>query len=136
MKTVISVMLNAVKHPSLRWAQASRWMFQLRFNMTVGAVMRNRQPATYIMASKPNGTIYIGVTSDLVQRIYQHRNHLVSGFTKKYECIMLVYFKFSETMATAIACEKKLKGWKRSKKIALIEADNPEWEDLWSTITA
>ncbi len=96
--------------------------------------MHHKQPATYIMASQRNGTLYIGVTSNLVQRVYQHKQHLVASFTKKYNCILLVYYKLAETMDAAIAYEKTLKGWKRERKLALIEEYNPAWRDLWEEI--
>ena len=89
-----------------------------------------KQPAVYILASKYNGTLYIGVTSNLPQRVYQHREGLVEGFTKKYDVKTLVYFELFEDMPNAIAREKMLKGITRAKKIALIEAANPKWEDL------
>ena len=89
-----------------------------------------KQPAVYMLASKYNGTLYIGVTSNLPQRIYQHREELVEGFSKKYGIKMLVYFEMCDDMVSAIAREKSLKGITRIKKIALIEAVNPNWEDL------
>ena len=89
-----------------------------------------KQPAVYILASKYNGTLYIGVTSNLPQRVYQHRESLVEGFTKKYDVKTLVYFELFEDKPNAIAREKALKGISRAKKIALIEAANPKWEDL------
>jgi putative endonuclease len=89
-----------------------------------------KQPAVYILASKRNGTLYIGVTSNLPQRMYQHREKIVDGFSKKYDTKMLVYFELCEDMNSAIAREKALKGITRVKKIALIESVNPNWEDL------
>ena len=89
-----------------------------------------KQPAVYILASQKNGTLYIGVTSNLAQRIYQHRAGLVDGFTKKYNVKLLVYFETCEDMYTAIQREKSLKGITRAKKLALIEARNPQWVDL------
>ena len=93
-----------------------------------------KQPAVYILASKRNGTLYIGVTSDLMQRIWQHRNGLVAGFTKKYGISRLVYFELHSTMEQAILREKQLKKWNRAWKLALIEKDNPTWQDLWVAI--
>ena len=90
----------------------------------------SRQPAVYILASKYNGTLYIGVTSNLPQRVYQYREGLVEGFAKKYDVKTLVYFELFEDMPNAIAREKALKGVSRAKKIALIEVANPNWEDL------
>ncbi|GAB1353116.1 GIY-YIG nuclease family protein [Erysipelotrichia bacterium] len=89
---------------------------------------------TYILASQKNGTLYIGVTSNLVQRVWQHKNNEVEGFTKKYQIHQLVYFEQHETMESAIIREKRLKKWKREWKINLIEKENPEWHDLWSSI--
>ena len=89
-----------------------------------------KQPAIYILASKYNGTLYIGVTSNLPQRMVQHREELVEGFSKKYGIKMLVYFELYDDMVSAIAREKALKGITRAKKIALIESVNPNWEDL------
>lgn len=89
-----------------------------------------KQPTVYIIASKYNGTLYIGVTSNLPQRIYQHREALIDGFSKKYGIKMLVYFEVFEDMQTATAREKALKGITRAKKIALIESVNPNWKDL------
>ena len=89
------------------------------------------QPAVYILASKRNGTLYIGVTSDLVKRIYEHKHDLVEGFTKKYAVHTLVYFEMHEEMKPAIQREKQLKKWERPWKIELIEATNPNWRDLY-----
>ena len=87
-------------------------------------------PAVYILASKYNGTLYIGVTSSLPHRMVQHREELVEGFSKKYGIKMLVYFEMCEDMVSAITREKALKGSTRAKKIALIESVNSNWEDL------
>jgi putative endonuclease len=93
-----------------------------------------KNPAVYILASKMNGTLYIGVTSDLPQRIWQHKNHLADGFTKKYDVSQLVFFEQHVTMESAIVREKQLKRWKREWKIELIESKNPEWIDLFNAI--
>lgn len=93
-----------------------------------------KQPAVYIMANKRNGTLYTGVTSDLVKRIYQHRNHLTPGFTSKYDCVLLVYYELIDFMETAIMREKQIKGGSRNKKMILIESQNPEWLDLYENI--
>lgn len=90
----------------------------------------SKLPTVYILASKYNGTLYIGVTSSLPQRMVQHREGLVEGFSKKYNTKMLVYFEVCENMLSAIVREKSLKGITRAKKISLIEAENPNWEDL------
>jgi len=93
-----------------------------------------KQPAVYILASQKDGTLYIGVTSNLVQRIWQHKNHLADGFTKKYNVTMLVYFEQAETMEAAITREKALKKLGREDKIKLIEANNPNWHDIFESI--
>ena len=94
-----------------------------------------RQPAVYLLASKRNGTLYIGVTSNLASRIWQHKTDQVEGFTKKYQIHRLVYFELYDKMTDAIRREKQLKKWKRQWKIALIEKDNPEWKDLYYDIS-
>ena len=94
----------------------------------------NRQPAVYLLASKRNGTLYIGVTSNLPARIWQHKNDQIDGFTRKYRVHRLVYFELHEEMTAAIQREKQLKKWRRAWKIELIEKDNPEWRDLYEEI--
>lgn len=93
-----------------------------------------KQPAVYILASKRNGTLYIGVTSNLPQRIWQHKANLVQGFTKRYHAHHLVYFELHSTMPEAIKREKQMKAWKRQWKVNLIEKKNPAWRDLYSDI--
>jgi putative endonuclease len=93
-----------------------------------------RQPAVYLLASGRNGTLYIGVTSDLVKRVWQHREHVVKGFTDTYGATRLVWYESHGTMESAIQREKRLKKWNRAWKLALIEAMNPCWEDLWPSI--
>ncbi|MDD5406884.1 MAG: GIY-YIG nuclease family protein [Sulfurovaceae bacterium] len=93
-----------------------------------------KQPAVYILANNKNGTLYIGVTSDLPKRIYEHKNHLVDGFTKQYSIEILVWYELHENMIEAIQKEKQLKKWKREWKIRLIEEKNPNWIDLYETI--
>ena len=95
-----------------------------------------KQPAVYLLASRPNGSLYVGVTSNLPQRIWQHRNDAVDGFTRKYGVHLLVYFELHDDMTIAISREKQLKHWNRAWKIALIEQTNPTWRDLWPDITA
>ncbi|WP_029408466.1 GIY-YIG nuclease family protein [Thiomicrorhabdus sp. Milos-T2] len=95
-----------------------------------------KTPAVYILSNSSNSTLYIGVTSNLVQRIYQHKNHLTDGFTKKYKVHKLVYFEQFEDMENAIKREKALKKWNRDWKNKLVEQENPKWEDLWETITS
>ncbi len=94
-----------------------------------------KQSYVYIMANKRNGTIYIGVTSDLVGRVAQHKQNLVKSFSKKYQIHLLVYYETSEDIQSAIAREKQLKNWNRLWKLKLIESVNPEWEDLYDKIT-
>jgi putative endonuclease len=93
-----------------------------------------KQPAVYIMASRRNGTLYTGVTSDLVKRVWQHRSGCVDGFTKRYGCKMLVWYEVGGDMVHAIQLEKQIKAGSRAKKLARIEAINPEWCDLWTDI--
>ena len=93
-----------------------------------------KQPAVYILASKTNGTLYIGVTSDLIKRVWQHKNSVVEGFTRKYSVHRLVWYECHENMGSAISCEKALKYWKRAWKIRLIEEMNPEWKGLYSEL--
>ena len=104
-------MLNLFQHPFLRMQLAM-------------------QPCVYILASKPYGTLYIGVTSDVITRLYQHRTGEVKGFTSRYGVFRLVRFEQFETLAEAIAREKQLKRWHRPWKINLIESENPDWHDL------
>ena len=90
-----------------------------------------KQPCLYILASRRNGTLYVGVTSDLVQRIWQHRTGYIEGFTKQYSVHVLVYFEFHTTMGDAIQREKRVKRWRRAWKLALIQERNPDWHDLY-----
>jgi putative endonuclease len=98
--------------------------------MTIGGNDVDRQPAVYILASWRNGTLYIGVTSNLMARIVQHRAGSFGGFTRIYGVKRLVWFEMADTMEGVIAREKQLKNWHRAWKIELIEADNPTWRDL------
>ena len=93
-----------------------------------------KQPIVYIITNKKNGTLYTGVTSNLVQRIYQHKENLLEGFTKKYNCKMLVFYEVHENMESAILREKQIKAGSRQKKIKLIEDVNAEWSDLYNQI--
>ncbi len=88
----------------------------------------------YILASKKNGTLYIGVTSDLIKRTEEHKNNLVDGFTKKYNVHNLVYFETTNNIESAIQREKQLKAWRRSWKLDLIEKENPMWSDLYEDL--
>ncbi|MEL7688481.1 GIY-YIG nuclease family protein [Citromicrobium bathyomarinum] len=89
-----------------------------------------KQPCVYILTSKPFGTLYIGVTSDLVARLWQHREGAVDGFTKRYAVHRLVHFELFDTMELAIKREKQLKNWHRDWKLNLITRENPDWRDL------
>jgi putative endonuclease len=93
--------------------------------------MRDLQPAVYILASAPNGTLYIGVTSNLIQRTWQHREADVPGFTHRYRVHRLVYYELHGDMEHAIQREKRLKKWERKWKLRLVNDFNPEWMDLW-----
>ena len=88
-----------------------------------------------MLASQRNGTLYIGVTSDLIGRVYQHRNEMVDGFTKRYRIHDLVWYEVHEIMESAILREKQLKKWSRVAKIRLIEQCNPQWKDLWPELS-
>lgn len=92
------------------------------------------QPAVYILANRRNGTLYTGVSADLPGRIWQHKQHLVEGFSKRYQTHLLVYFECHSSMYEAIAREKQLKRWRRQWKLELIEAMNPTWQDLYDTL--
>jgi putative endonuclease len=93
--------------------------------------MASKQYYIYIMASKRDGMLYIGVTSDLIKRVYEHKNDMVDGFTRKYHIHNLVYFDVTQDINNAISREKQLKKWNRAWKIALIEKNNLEWRDLY-----
>ena len=93
-----------------------------------------KQPAVYILARAKNGTLYTGVTSDLVKRVWQHKEDLVEGFTKRYQVHALVYYELCEDMLSAIAREKQIKAGSRNNKIKLIESKNPDWLDLYESI--
>lgn len=88
----------------------------------------------YILASKRNGTLYIGVTNDLKRRIYEHKNNLIEGFTKKYHVHLLVYFEETTDVGSALQREKQLKAWKRNWKIQLIERSNSKWKDFYLSL--
>ena len=88
----------------------------------------------YILSNKPYGTLYVGVTSDLLKRVWEHKSDVVEGFTKKHSVHNLVYFELHGDMESAITREKQLKKWNRAWKIELIEKNNPTWRDLWSEI--
>ncbi|MEW6357133.1 MAG: GIY-YIG nuclease family protein [Planctomycetota bacterium] len=95
---------------------------------------RTKTLYVYILASKRNGTLYIGVTSDLAKRVWEHREKLINGFTKEYGVDRLVWYEAHGTAESAIAREKRIKKWRRAWKIALIEKENPHWKDLYDEI--
>jgi putative endonuclease len=90
----------------------------------------------YLMASGKHGTLYVGVTRDLVRRVYEHKAKLVRGFTSRYDVTRLVWFEVYDDPVNAIEREKQIKTWRRDWKIRLIEENNPDWDDLYSMITA
>ncbi len=94
----------------------------------------NKQPTVYILASKRNGTLYVGVTSDLVKRVWEHKNNIIEGFTKRYNVHQLVWYELHDNMESAIVREKRLKEWKRIWKMELIEGSNPGWIDLYEEL--
>lgn len=96
----------------------------------------SKQSFTYILASKRKGTLYIGVTSDLAKRVWQHKNNALEGFTDKYDVKLLVHYEVFDEIADAIEREKQLKRWHRQWKINLIEENNPDWEDLYLTLNS
>ncbi|WP_233843834.1 GIY-YIG nuclease family protein [Dyella sp. 2HG41-7] len=96
--------------------------------------MRSRQPSVYILASRRNGVLYVGVTSDLVQRVWQHRSGFISSFTRAHAAYCLVWYELHETMESAISREKLLKKWHRQWKLELVERFNPYWNDLYPTL--
>ena len=100
---------------------------QIRYAMT-------KLPCVYILASRRNGTLYVGVTSDLIKRVWQHKNDLVEGFTKQYGVHVLVWYELHETMDSAIKREKAIKKWNRRWKLKLIEQSNPLWRDLYEEL--
>jgi len=89
----------------------------------------------YILASERNGTLYIGMTDNLVKRVWQHRNDVIPGFTTRYDTKMLVWYEPHETREGAFVRERRLKKWNRAWKLALIEKENPDWRDLWSELS-
>ena len=104
------------------WCLYTKWMGRFKYSFI------------YIMTNKRNGTLYVGVTTNLLQRTYQHRNHLIEGFTDKYNLDKLVYYEIYDDLHLAIAREKQLKKWKRAWKIKLIEILNPSWKDLFDSL--
>ena len=102
--------------------------------MPYTSTLSDRIPCVYILASQRNGTLYVGVTSNLVRRVWEHKNDLADGFTKKYGVHTLVWYEVHPTMDSAITREKRLKEWKRNWKLDLIEGVNPMWDDLYDEL--
>jgi putative endonuclease len=96
--------------------------------------MGEKQPAVYILASKRNGTLYVGVTSNLIGRVWQHRTHALDGFSHRYSVTQLVWYELHPTMESAILREKRIKKWNRAWKVELVNTTNPSWRDLWPDI--
>ncbi|MES2502436.1 MAG: GIY-YIG nuclease family protein [Pseudomonadota bacterium] len=94
-----------------------------------------KQPCVYILSNEKRGTLYIGVTSHLIQRVWQHKQNLVDGFTKQHQLHQLVYYELADDMLSAITREKQLKKWNRAWKIELVESANSEWRDLYLELT-
>jgi putative endonuclease len=94
----------------------------------------SKQPCVYLLASGRNGTLYVGVTSNLIKRVWEHKIHVVDGFTKKYQVDRLVWYEVHETMESAVQREKAIKEWQRAWKLRLIEKSNPDWADLYETL--
>ncbi len=94
----------------------------------------SKQPAVYMLASQRNGTLYVGVTSNLVKRLWEHKNNVVQGFTQRYDVHRLAYYELHASMEAAITREKQLKKWNRAWKLRLIEEHNPQWRDLWPDV--
>ena len=93
-----------------------------------------KQPCVYLLSNSKRGTLYLGVTSDIVKRVWEHKNNLVEGFSEKYSIHQLVWYEQHVDMKSAIEREKSMKKWKRDWKIALIEEQNPEWRDLYESL--
>jgi putative endonuclease len=98
--------------------------------------MLTRSYFVYLLASRRNGTLYVGVTNDLTKRVWQHKQGLVEGFTKRYGIKMLVWYQQTESIEAAIVREKQIKKWNRDWKVELIEKNNPQWRDLYEEIAA
>ena len=95
----------------------------------------NKNPCVYLLSSRRNGTLYIGITSNLIKRVWEHKNNLVEGFTKRYGVHILVWYELHPSMESAINREKAMKEWKRKWKVELIERLNPDWQDLYKNLT-
>jgi putative endonuclease len=98
------------------------------------AMTKIRQPAVYLLASRQRGTLYVGATSDLIKRVYEHQHDVVEGFTRRHGVHTLVWYELHETMEAAILREKRIKAWQRAWKLQLVESANPDWNDLYPGI--
>ena len=98
--------------------------------------MINKRPRVYILASQRNGTLYIGATSDIARRVFEHKEEAIEGFTKDYGVHRLVFYEFHETMSDALTREKRIKKWRRQWKLELIEQSNPQWRDLYADLAS
>jgi putative endonuclease len=96
----------------------------------------DKRPCVYILASRRNGTLYVGVTSDLARRVFEHKEGAIEGFTKDYDVRNLVFYEFHETMNDALTREKRIKKWRREWKLQLIEQSNPQWRDLYQELAS
>jgi putative endonuclease len=121
-----------IRHSPPAWEFNINLSFRRRPESSKKSV--NKHPAVYILTNKRNGTLYTDVTSDLVKRVWEHKNDIVAGFTKRYNVHQLVWYELHESMESAILREKRLKDWKRSWKLKLIERTNPDWQDLYDSI--
>jgi len=130
------VLVIPAKGRTLRRNPSSAWATGLNDGLSLTPNRHNamKQPCVYILANKRNGTLYIGVTSDLIQRVWQHREGLAEGFTSKYNIKILVWYELHGSMPEAIAREKAIKEWRRRWKIELVAAMNPEWQDLYPAL--
>jgi putative endonuclease len=118
------------------WIASFAALFAMTYDLVCGfGVKSMKQPCVYIMASQRHGTLYTGVTSNLPRRAFEHREGLMKGFSAKYGCKILVWYEVHETMIAAIAREKQIKAGSRAKKVALIEGLNPQWKDLFESLT-
>ena len=96
--------------------------------------MNSRRPCVYILASRRNGTLYVGVTTDIARRAFEHRTDAIAGFTRRYGVHRLVFVEFHDSVAEAMRRENRIKRWRRAWKLALIERDNPQWRDLYDDL--
>jgi putative endonuclease len=130
---IVHIWIPAFAGMTVGWGPCNKLVIPAKAGIQYDGSM-SKSPFVYLLASKKNGTLYVGVTSNLPGRIWQHKQGEVSGFTKKHRIQKLVWFEPHETMEAAITREKQIKEWKRAWKLELIEAGNPEWHDLYEDI--